>query len=163
MACGEICYDTDSNISSFWDNELDESPAHFITPEERERFELAYIDIPYPFRIGDIVRVVDSDRIGIVMSPRSETDYQEFREKLNKLKSTGKVDYSDCTVLIDFIDDNGEFDHDHISPLWLEYVELKETDPRKDALECARDLMIGHGSFGSFQRACDKLREKIKK
>lgn len=162
-SCGEVCHDEGGNIKRFWDVELDESPVHFFTPEDRARFELSYIDIPYPFRAGDIVHVLGSDEIGVVMGPRSETEYQNWREKFNKMKADGSIDYRDCAVTVNFIDDNGKFSHSHPMPIWLEYAELSDDNPRKEALECARDLLIGECDFESFQRACEGLREKLKK
>lgn len=160
--CGEVCHDEGGNIKRFWDVELDESPVRSFTPEDRARFELSYMDIPYPFRTGDIVRVIGSDKIGVVMGPRSETEYQDWREKFNKMKTDGSIDYRDCAVTVDFIDDTGKFSHSHPMPIWLEYAELSDDNPRKEALECARDLLIGNGSFESFQRACEEMREKLK-
>lgn len=164
VACGEICYDTDGNISSFWCNELVESPVKIFTAEDRERFEHAYIDIPYPFRTGDIVRVVDSENsveFGVVTCERTETEYQASREKHNKLNLNGSVDFIDCALTVNFIDNNGKFGHHHINPLRLEYAEVSEDDPRKDALECARDVLIGSGNLEAFQHACEKTGVKV--
>ncbi|HVI42979.1 MAG TPA: hypothetical protein VM577_20420 [Anaerovoracaceae bacterium] len=158
LPCGEICYDADGNISSFRDDELDGSLVKIITVEDRARFELAYIDIPYPFRTGDIVRLVNSNELGVVTCVRSEVEYQERRKKLNKLKNEGMVEFIDCIVTVNFIESNGKFSHDHISPIWLEYAELSEDNPYKKALECARDILVGTGDLESFQRACDNMR-----
>lgn len=149
---GEVFHDAGGNILSFWDDELDESPFKDISPEDRLRFELAYIDIPHPFRRGDIVRLVGSDKVGIIMEPRSEAEYQKEQERLSKLKIQGLTDYSDCSVTVNFIAADGVFYHEHIMPIYLEYGELRDDTPYKMVLECAKDLLLGECDFETFQR-----------
>ncbi len=97
---------------------------------------------------------------GVVTRLRSEIEYQALKEKLNKLKSKGMVDIIDCAVTVNFIDINGKFSHDHINPLRLEYAKVSEDDPRKEALEYARDVLIGSGDLEAFQHACEKMEVK---
>ncbi|HHU17129.1 MAG TPA: hypothetical protein GXZ70_02720 [Clostridiales bacterium] len=160
MVLGEICYDIEGNILGFWCNELGETPVEIFTTENRGRFEHAYIDIPYPFRTGDIVRVVDSEssvEFGIVTCERTEVEYQAKREKLNNLNLNGVVDFTDCAVTVNFINKNGNFNHDHINPLRLEYAKVSDDIPHKEALECARDVLIGKGDLEAFLCACEKI------
>lgn len=163
-ALGEICYDSDGNISSIWCNELDENTVKVLTAENRKRFEHAYIDIPYPFRTGDIVCIVDSessDRFGVVTHIRTEMEYQACRDKLNRLNLDGHVDFSDCAVTVNVIEKNGSFSKVHINPLRLEFTEVSENNPLKSVLECARDLLIGSGDLEGFQRSCKELLESV--
>ena len=60
-------------------------------------------------------------------------------------------DYSDASIRIEFLMDDGQFRHEHILPIYLEYAGLDEQDSRRQLMESARDLMMGEGSIELFQ------------
>ena len=93
-----------------------------------EDFRNICYEVPYPFERGDIVKIISSDvtdgNIGIV-----ETSNEEFylsEERQRKLSEKGSFyDYSDVQVRVIFPDDDGQFSHSHINPVFLERYEAK--------------------------------------
>lgn len=102
-----------------------------------------FIFIPHDFRHGDIVRSLYGDwnttefceKVGIILN-YSDKDY-EFYKKL-------KGDYSDVQVCVDIkfdgVDYQGEFEHEHINPIYIERMTLNETDERRSYLNYLTNL-----------------------
>lgn len=87
------------------------------------------IDIPYDFRHGDIVRIIDGhhdEYLGVLLGYYDDT-YEEER------KCCG--DYSDVQLVVStrFYENDylGEFSHDHINPIYVERAMLCHDDTRK--------------------------------
>ena len=93
-----------------------------------------YIDLPYMFKFGDIVRVVGTEKIGIVGAFKDESEEKAYAEKMKKCG-----DYSDYQLYVDLIFDGdtpcSAFNHDHIAPTELEYANLDDKDIRKGHIE----------------------------
>lgn len=90
-------------------------------------------DIPHNFRHGDIVRVVDGKHegnIGVILGLTDE-EYDKFKVK--------KGDYSDIQICVDVIfrgyDYLGEFSHSHVNPIYIERIQLPESDARKHYID----------------------------
>lgn len=92
----------------------------------------SFFAIPHDFRHGDIVRIVKErtgagfeETIGVILG-YDEKSY-EFYKKL-------EGDYSDVQVCVDTRFQGqeylGEFSHEHVNPIYIERVELSETDMR---------------------------------
>ena len=92
------------------------------------RFENAYMEIPNPFEKGDMVRVVGTDRYGMVRT--SQAEWEEYKVRMHQM--TGK-DFIDASITVDFLCGDGEFSHDHINPIFLEKM-----DPDKTVLIAAK-------------------------
>ncbi len=104
-----------------------------------------FVFIPHDFRHGDIVRSLYGDwnteayfeKIGIVLS-YFEEDYDFYR----KLRG----DYSDVQVCVDIKFDGvsyqGEFEHEHINPIYVERMTLREKDERKTYLDYLTNTYI---------------------
>ena len=102
-----------------------------------------FIFIPHDFRHGDIVRSLYGDwnttefceKVGIILN-YSDKDY-EFYKKL-------KGDYSDVQVCVDIKFDGvayqGEFEHEHINPIYIERMTLNEKDERRSYLNYLTNL-----------------------
>ena len=108
----------------------------------------SYITLPHPFRRNDIVRVYDeplfrknkkekSFSLGIVWGPKNDKEFWKFEERARtKLKDT-----------VDFLCENGFFDHGHPNPLQIEYPELAPESCEAKLLESAVKLQKGEGSL----------------
>ena len=104
-----------------------------------------FIFIPHDFRHGDIVRSLYGDwnttefceKTGIILN-YFDKDY-EFYKKL-------KGDYSDVQVCVDIKFDGvayqGEFEHEHINPIYIERMTLNENDERRAYLNYLTNLYI---------------------
>lgn len=83
-----------------------------------------YFEVPYPFEEGDTVKIINSERCGVV-----NTSQKSWAEDVER-RMSGKIfyfDYTDNVVSVLFPDENGfPDDYDHISPLYLEKYQPNE-------------------------------------
>jgi hypothetical protein len=115
---GEMCLNKNQECTYLYCSDVKE-------PGEgcrKSRFEDAYIDIPYPFKNGDRVHEIGNDLIGVVY----DKGYENTRDSRKKLQAEGFIDYSDCTLVVNYPDENVEYVHDHVRITRLEYAELSE-------------------------------------
>lgn len=115
-----------------------------------------FVFIPHDFRNGDIVRCLYGDwntnmfseKVGIILG-YSDEDY-EFYKKL-------RGDYSDVQVCVDIKFDGvayqGEFNHEHINPMYIERMTLNENDERRAYLNYLTNL---YSKKSSVVQADDK-------
>lgn len=102
-----------------------------------------FVFIPHDFRNGDIVRSLYGgwnttefcEKVGIILN-YSDKEY-EFYKNL-------KGDYSDVQVCVDIKFDGvayqGEFEHEHINPIYIERMTLNEKDERRAYLNYLTNL-----------------------
>lgn len=109
-------------------------------------FEEDYIDLPYFFRQGDIVKIVGENQYGIVYSFEDDKDEEDYR----KLARRG--DYTDFSMTVDLIFENDTyvfdgFNHRHVAPTEIEYAVFENNnDPKKRFLEYMVKTLY-HSSF----------------
>lgn len=106
------------------------------TEEDKGRFENAYVELPYFFKTGDLVREVGMNDIGIVT---------EVPQRMCP-------DYSDCSVRVEYVGENGKFIHEHVPLIVLECADFDSAGPRKEVLKSAQRLLQGKGSFQTLQK-----------
>ena len=115
-----------------------------------KRFENAFIPLPHPFKNGDLVSMMGYDGIKYGVVEDSPERYEQF---INRVKR-GELfaDFSDASITVDFIDEDGDFQHSHISPIFLEKVEWKSLpqSDNKTLLRYAMDLAMGEGALDFF-------------
>ena len=112
-------------------------------PYNKSLFDFVFI--PHDFRHGDIVRSLCGgwnttefcEKVGIILN-YFDDDYESYK----KLKG----DYSDVQICVDIKFDGvayqGEFEHEHINPIYVERMTLNEKDERRSYLNY---LTIGEG------------------
>lgn len=110
-----------------------------------------FVFIPHDFRHGDIVRGLYGgwnttefcEKVGIILN-YSDKDY-EFYKNL-------KGDYSDVQVCVDIKFDGvayqGEFEHEHINPIYIERMTLNEKDERRAYLNYLTNLYGKKAAIG---------------
>lgn len=119
--------------------------------EESEDF-CDFFEIPNPFEQGDIVKRIEEDEYGIVVTSR-----KEWKESLERDKNLEKqcpevcMGYIGITITVEFLNDDGTFSHAHVNPLRLERYQPKEDwlngSPMDKLLMCASRLHQGEGSL----------------
>lgn len=107
-----------------------------------ECFENMFYESPNPFEIGDIVRLVGTEKYGIV-----EVSQKHWKENLERYKQRRKFlpDYSDVQVRVIFLTEDGTFIHSHINPVNLE-LHQSEQEPQ-DPIASARDQLLHAASL----------------
>lgn len=114
-------YDAQGNPLCCWSFEIPEEEKKTID-WGYGRFEWRFIEFPNPFDLGDIVRVVGSDIIGVV-----STSQKMWHEYLHRIKERSlMVDFSDASLVVEYLPEEGEVSHIHIQPVYLEKVEVDE-------------------------------------
>ena len=100
-----------------------------------------FVFIPHNFRHGDIVRslygdwdtTVFNEKVGIILN-YFDDDYELYKNL--------RGDYSDVQVCVDIKFDGvayqGEFEHEHINPIYIERMSLNEKDERIAYLNCVK-------------------------
>ena len=85
-----------------------------------KRFENRFVVYPKVFGDGDVVRIVGggADSGKEYRVTEGKTDYDEFIKKATAEDSF--YDYMDSSVTVIPVDEEDEFDHEHISPIYLE-------------------------------------------
>ena len=117
-------------------------------------FYNAFIKFPSPFEKGCFVRFVSNSKryeqwrddtiIGIV-----DTSKEEWQELIEQSKGV-YLDASDASITVQFLKKDGEFTHDHISPLLLENVVISQDEPWYELACVARDMILGNADIGFF-------------
>lgn len=152
-----LFYSSDHKLRLWWSVELGDSsndPLSDDSWKEHRYFDDAYFTIPHPFFLGDLVKVLGMDAVGVVLGPRTQEEKEAEYAKYAEMK--GVLDFYDCCVMVESPNGEGRFIHDHVSPIYLEYVTLEEDLPEKDILVAARHLVCGKGSIDNFQRTCEE-------
>ena len=109
-------YSADGELKNFWTYEVTNEENAAVVDWGAKRFEWKFIRMPNPFEKGDIVRLTNSESIGIVAT--SQAEWQNFMRQVKDRKSV--VDFSDASIVVEF--QNGC--HKHIQPIYLEKVVL---------------------------------------
>lgn len=142
-------YNKDGILSSFrsseWSPEIERSAEKMTKrANDRESYERANIPVPNPFGPGDIVKIVDDERHGIV-----GTSQQEWQ----KLLEHNEHDYIDVYTL----EDNGSIRKNHFSPAELEYYEPEKEDDC-DLLLAGQAILRGKGDLQKFADCYDRYK-----
>jgi hypothetical protein len=149
----ELYFDNKNQLQNMWSNKIKQNDFEQFTPK---RFECAYVRIPYPFRQEDIVRIVGTDKIGIVIG--SDEDAKKNDQLMNSMDSS---EYGDCQVQVDTYFDGdaylSDFSHEHVNPINLEYANLEDNDVRKGFLEYMKGTLFQTSMFFGPGRSAKRI------
>lgn len=128
---------------------------------DKKRFEDRYVDLPYCFRQGDIVKIVGTELYGIIYGIEDDAD----EERHCAFGRNG--DYSDFQLTVDLIY-KGEkylsvFSHEHIPPTEIEYARLIAGDSRRGFLEYMKEALHRNSFWGGGQRDAARMDEVLRK
>ena len=154
---GSVTLDRDGTVIYCWAGDVPE-------PYIEEAFYSSYIPIPYPFRQGDIVKILnDNNRLGLVQGSKTEAEIEAEYEKFKD-----NFDYSDYQVIVesyyyDSSDDSFGWNHQHVSPLNLELVDIDRSIVGEGTEEnlylIASNLVKGEGVLWGLEYAETKYRK----
>ena len=111
-----------------------------------------FFEIPNPFEQGDIVKRIEGDDYGIVVTSQKEWKKSLERDKnLEGQYPEAGMGYVGITITVEFLNDDGTFSHAHVNPLRLERYQPTEDrtngSPMDKLLMCAALLYQGEGSL----------------
>ena len=118
-----------------------------------------YFEIPHPFQSLDVVRLAGDEKneLGIVREFLSKERYEELRR--NRVFDPS---YLDNDLTVEWLYEDGEFGHDHVNPLKLEYASLGK-DKESEVIDVALSLLNGRTTLEVFQIYCKELAEENKR
>lgn len=149
---GEVDFNEDGKLISLWSDGITEGAD--IDCENVQRFESRYIDIPHPFERGDIVRILTYGGVGIV-----ETSRKEWEKYMEIITNGVFVDWSDASITVTYLLEDGGICHSHINPIYLEKIDFWPNDKQWKFIQQASCLLKGEGSLDYFISLYDELRE----
>ena len=109
-------YDAMGQLLDCWSYEMTAEETAVVEDWGRNRFEWQFVSLPNPFEHGDIVRAMNSDRIGVVRT--SQDDWKKLLQNIEEGKLV--CDYTDASITVEFSDEDGAHSHEHIQPIYLE-------------------------------------------
>lgn len=117
VAQGSVFLDEAGEILTIWSREMRDQEHTVEEVLKRERFEDKFINIPFPlfFTKGIPVKHIPSGKYGIIQAGSEIWD--KFIDRIN---NGLYVDYSDMCITVQFLDESGNWCHDHINPIYLE-------------------------------------------
>ena len=134
----------------------------------KDTFHTMYIKIPYPFRHGDIVRVLsDHNRLGVVNGYKTDEEIEADYERLKDI-----IDFSDFQVCVESYFYNSDNDtlgwaHQHISPVNLEFANIDrdniENGSEEDLMLTASALVKGESAICGLEYTEYKFKERLRK
>ena len=155
---GTISYDTNGDIEYFYVKDISkETDEEIIKEAYKDNFENVYMHLEHPFEIGDIVKDINLNKVGIV-----ELSKQEYDEFSKKVKDGFYADDFDSGSVVSYLCDDGHFFHEHPLPFFLEKYEPDKNDDEYDLLTCASYLLKHQCSLDFFISAYEKYRNKYK-
>ena len=158
--CSDGCfkYDKDGTLTYFHcANDLRDDKEVMSLLYDLNRFENAFIFMPDPFELGDIVKETESGKVGIVETSREERD--RFHERIKSGDLTG-CEFLDACITVEFLRENGTFSHDHVNPAFLEKYEPKKGDDDYEILIAGSELFRGTVSLDWFTYVYDDYRNQ---
>lgn len=154
-AFATICYDENGKIEYFDSIGLPEADWN-AGAEWHDWFGNMFYEVPNPFERGDIVKVVGSEDYGIVET--SQSDWQEELERSKAPEEKLHMDHSDVQVRVVFPNDDANFYHEHINPVFLEHRH-PEANELNDLLLCISEFYKGKGSMEDVQYYQEQYRK----
>ena len=117
------------------------------------RFENHYFVIPFPFRNGDLVKVMNAGPIGIFRGCKTKKEYKKLIQ--NNKTYTGPIFLPEGCLMerignLPLDKSTKRFIRYYPNLTLLEYADPKEEIPHYKLLKEAQNLLKGKGSFHSF-------------
>lgn len=118
LSVAQFWYDANARIKYFYSNEYTSDDSNILNASDENRFENAFIVIPNPYGVGDVVRVIGGiDRAGIV----STSKYFWSQYVKHALLPGSGYEWCDVGIEVRYSEDG--LDHEHINPIFLEKVD----------------------------------------
>lgn len=128
---------------------------------DKKRFEDRYVDLPMYFRQGDIVKIVGTEKYGIIDGIVDDAD----EERHCNLGRSG--DYMDFQITVDLFYDDKKylpvFSHEHAHPTEIEYARFEEGDVRQGFLEYMKKTMYHNSLWNGSGRDPKRIKEVLSK
>lgn len=158
---GSVEYDAEGSIGNhFW--LYDSGDGKTISECDINRFEGRYTDLPMCFRQGDIVKIVGTEKYGIVYGIIDEAD-----EERHCGCGRASGEYCDFQITVDlFYDDKkylSVFSHEHVPPTEIEFARFEDDDIRQGFLDYMKKSMYYKSLWDLQGRDRKRINEVLNK
>lgn len=93
-------------------------------------------------------------------------DVRQYMEQNNMqftdFEKASFADFTDASIKVDFIDDDGHIRHSHINPIDFERHKPQDGDEDKNVLMAGSALCSGNGSLDMFMRCYNSYKKRYK-
>lgn len=137
--------------------ELSKEEEDAVSEYNPERFEFAFLKIPFEMQKGSLVKDVTRGKYGVLANGAEE--WKQYMQRVEDRKLY--VDYSDVQVLVYMLTDSGFWSHEHINPMHLK-LERPELEDGGDWEEkrLREDAFEAFSFYLSNERMAGEAREK---
>ncbi len=147
VAVSQVTLDKNGEIREVHSNELTKSEEEVVDSFRPDRFEFAFMKIPFDMQVGATVKDLATGNYYVLAQGKKEWD-----EYLQRIEENGwYVDYSDIQVIVYELTETGHWSHMHINPLYLDY----EFPPYIEGDEVRSSLRRAMGAFGDYLHYMD--------
>lgn len=138
-AAAEMSFNKNGAIIRWWSNELPREEELAVSEFRPDRFESAFIKIPFNLQAGTPVKDVVNGNYGILEKGKEEwDDYLRLIEQY--------ADFSDIQVVVYQLTKSGYWSHEHICPMYLD-VEFPPARPDDEKREAFRSAMKAFSDY----------------
>ena len=154
----ETALNQNGEITRIDSNELMKEEEDVVDSFRPDRFEHAFIKIPFDMQVGTPVKDLTTGQYYVLTQGKREWDTY-----LQRIESNGwYVDYSDIQVVVYRLTKNGYWSHEHINPLYLDYdwPPYIQGDDMNNALRGAMEALSDYlrmKDCGKTERADGKM------
>ena len=160
-----LCFNKDGEADFFESQERPEEYRESDHIDYHENFQDAYHEILNPFEKGDIIRIIGEEGYGIVCTSQEEWEERLLKHRSPEWLQKGiPLDWSDNTITVELLNEDGTFSHRHTYPIYLERYQPEgewwnDGSPQDKLLMCASLLHQGNGSLEALYFAAMEYRE----
>lgn len=112
---GRVLLNKEGKIMSVMSSELPEEEK-VVDEYKKERFEYAFMKVPFAMQVGILVRNVVTGDYGVLAQGKEHWD--EYMQRIEDRNLY--VDFSDVQVIVYKLTEKGYWSHEHINPMYLE-------------------------------------------
>lgn len=112
-----VLLDQQGEITNVWSQELPQEEER-VDEYQPERFEQAFMEIPFAMETGTVVKNVISGEHGVLYKGK-----EKWLEYLERVRGQ-LTDFSDVQVIVYSLEESGQWTHQHINPMYLEKADF---------------------------------------
>ena len=157
-AIAEVCINRNGKIIRFYSYELSKEEEEVVSEFKPERFEHAFMKIPFEMQMGTPVKDIVTGAYGILAQDKEEWD--DFLRRIEERNLY--VDFADIQVTIYTLTETGYWYHEHVNPLYLE-IEFPARHPEKKEGNCVNESTEEEKQelWNAWRRAVEALGEYL--
>lgn len=153
---GRIGITIDGDINYWWSSEATWEEDMVVDHFDKNRFETTFIKLPYVHKSGMIVKYTPTGEVGVLATGKE--DWDKFMKRVDNGCLVG---YYDASHLVYSLSEDGYWIHDHISPFFLEEVNMLD-EPADEKETMLYQAMKALSEFFSGNQTSEQEQEVLR-